>query len=87
MITKPEPKPGDPCPQCGGTFYAATVPTAEQRAAAAHHERPTMLPPNSDTADPALIEESGVLHTCDRCDYQTRMVAKAAKTPKKPAEA
>jgi hypothetical protein len=71
--TKPQPKAGDRCPQCGGPFRKATVPTDEQRAAATNRENPTVLPPNSDTATKEQIAELGVLHTCLGCKYQTRI--------------
>lgn len=78
-VTRPTPKPGDPCPQCGGAFRAATVPTDEQRAAASHRENPTVLPPNTDTATKDDIAELGVLHTCTGCGYRTRLLPKGKK--------
>lgn len=77
-VTKPEPKTGDACPQCGGEFRAATVPTDEQRAAALNRENPTVLPPNTDTATKDQLEELGVLHTCRECKYQTRIKAEGS---------
>jgi hypothetical protein len=80
--TKPQPKAGEPCPQCGAPFRKATVPTEEQRAAATNRENPTVLPPNSDTATKEQIEKLGVLHTCLGCNYQTRIKDEDTRAPR-----
>lgn len=65
-------KPGDPCPNCGGAFIAAPVPTAEQRQRAANRVEPDLLPPSFDTASEAQRQELGALHRCGACGYNTR---------------
>lgn len=71
-------KPGDPCPVCGSDFEAARVPTPAMRKAAEDRETRTPFPPFYDTASEAQREEIGALHTCPRCEYQTRFPLEAA---------
>lgn len=63
---------GDACPNCGGPFRDAPVPTDAQRAAAAHHDDPAFLPPHYDTASVAFRLEHGALARCGVCGYATR---------------
>lgn len=72
-VAKPEPKLGDPCPQCGGEFASARVPTAEERKKVEDRDSLTVYPPNTDTATQDHIDEFGVLHTCRDCHYVTRI--------------
>lgn len=73
-LTKPQPKAGEPCPQCGGEFKAMRVPTPEEFAAFMNKETTHNLPPGSDTATPEQIAEFGVLHVCQTCGYRTRIL-------------
>lgn len=73
--SRPAPKAGDPCPQCGGELEPRQQPTAEQRAAAANHENPAVLPPWVDTASEQQVAQLGVLFECTRCHYRTRIKA------------
>lgn len=73
MEVTPAPKPGDPCPQCGGAFVERPAATPEQRAAAADRDNPVPMSPHVDSAAPAQIAELGALYVCQRCDYRTRM--------------
>lgn len=82
----PEPTTGDPCPQCGGAFKAARVPTDEQRKAVEDRDSLSAYPPNTDTAPAAFVEKRGLLHTCRDCGYQTRIKpAPDAKPAPEPA--
>ena len=76
-VAKPEPKAGDPCPQCDGELKPARVPTDEQRRQVENKESLSTYPPNTDTADKAFVEEHGALHICGGCGYQTRVKADA----------
>lgn len=79
-------KPGDPCPNCGGDFTPAPVPTDAQREAAKPHlgsDTYTPIPPHYDTMPPEDVAEFGALHVCRSCGYNTRFKAKAAKPAKK----
>lgn len=67
-------KRGDTCPNCGGSFKAARVPTDADFARATDRENPQALPGNSDTASPAQRAELGALHRCQSCEYATRFV-------------
>lgn len=78
---KPQPKPGEPCPQCDGAFKAARQPSDEQRAAAASRDNPVPFPPDYDTAAPEFVKEHGALYRCQNCGYQTRMQAAPAPAP------
>ena len=76
----PEPKAGDACPNCGGEFHPARVPTAEQYKAATDRENPAVLPPDMDTAPPLQREELGALHRCESCGYVTRIKSDGSAT-------
>lgn len=77
--TKPAPKAGDKCPQCGGDFVRRAPATDEQRAAARDRDNPVPLSPFTDGADPAQIAELGELHECQGCHYRTRIKTETAK--------
>lgn len=86
MGTPKELKPGDACPNCGGAFAPAPVPSDAQRAAATPHlgsDTYTPIPPHYDTAPPDQIADLGALYVCRGCGYKTRFAAKAAKAAKK----
>lgn len=77
MRTPTQLKPGDRCPNCGGTFVAAPTPTPEQRQKAADRENPEQLPPHFDSATDAQREELGALFKCNTCGYKTRFPVEA----------
>lgn len=81
-VTKPAPKAGDPCPQCGDEFIAHRAPTAEEAAGAANRENPIALPPRVDTANAEQRAELGGLYVCRGCGYQTRIVAEKPEPAK-----
>ena len=68
---------GDACPNCGGAFLAAVVPTAEAFARATDRENPQALPSHADTAPPDQRAEIGALSRCTSCGYLTRFPAEA----------
>lgn len=63
---------GDKCPNCGGSFKAARVPTDVEWAKAFDRENPGTLPQGADSASPEVRTELGELHRCTQCAYQTR---------------
>ncbi len=83
-LTKPAPKAGDPCPNCGDEFVAHRAPTDAEFAAFSDRENPRALPPRVDTAPAAVRAELGTLYECRNpdCRYRTRIPA----GPDAPAE-
>ena len=77
--TKPLPKKGDRCPQCGGELVEQRVATAEEYRGIIDKENPRPVPLNVDTMDPATVAELGTLAKCSTCRYQTRFAPKAKK--------
>lgn len=69
---KPEPKSGDPCPNCGSELRELPEPTPEQRAAAANRDNPAVLPRYVDRASAEQRAELGPLARCMTCGYETR---------------
>lgn len=82
---KAQVKPGDPCPNCDGTFKAARQPSDAQRALAASRDNPVPFPPDYDTAPAAFVQEHGALYKCVNCGYQTRMQAAPPQASSAPA--
>lgn len=72
MAQPRELKKGDRCPNCGGQFEEAQVPTAKERAAATNRDNPIDLPPHYDNASEDQRNELGALYRCERCGYKTR---------------
>jgi hypothetical protein len=70
---KPEPKAGDPCPQCGDSFVEHRAPTNAERKAAENRETATPYPARVDTAPAAVRDELGPLMQCRGCGYKTRI--------------
>lgn len=85
--TKPEPKAGEPCPNCGGELKAAYQPTDEERTAARRREDPIPLRPGSDTGTAEQIKALGDLHTCRECGYNTRIKGEHDDHGEEPAAA
>jgi predicted RNA-binding Zn-ribbon protein involved in translation (DUF1610 family) len=82
-MSEPKPlQPGDPCPQCGGTFVVDTRESDETLSA--------RYAPGGNAAQREAyiartkfkIADQGVLHRCDVCGYQTRFKPAAAPESK-----
>jgi hypothetical protein len=71
--TKPEPKAGDPCPQCGDEFVEHRAPTDAERKAAEDRESARPYPARVDSAPAAVRAELGPLLECRGCGYKTRL--------------
>jgi hypothetical protein len=71
--TKPEPKAGDLCPQCGGTFVEHRAPTDAERKRAEDRETSGVYPPRVDSAPAGVREALGPLMQCTGCGYKTRI--------------
>lgn len=76
-MAKKDPKQGDACPQCSGTFRVLRVPTDAEYAKSVDRENPVALPPGVDTASPDFRKEYGALQVCTGCGYNTRVQADA----------
>jgi hypothetical protein len=73
METQPEPKAGDPCPQCGDEFVEHRAPTDTERKYAEDREHARPYPARVDTATAAARAELGPLMECRGCGYKTRL--------------
>jgi hypothetical protein len=71
--TKPEPKAGEPCPQCGDDFIEHRAPTDAERKAAEDREYARPYPTRVDSAPAAVRAELGPLLECRGCGYKTRL--------------
>lgn len=81
--TKPEPKAGDPCPQCGDDFVEHRAPTDSERRFAEDREYARPYPARVDTAAAAVRAELGPLMQCRGCGYQTRIRPEPIDEPAK----
>jgi hypothetical protein len=81
--TKPEPKAGDPCPQCGDEFVEHRAPTDAERKAAEDRESARPYPARVDTAPAAVRAELGPLLECRGCGYRTRLRPEPVDEPAK----
>jgi hypothetical protein len=73
METQPEPKAGDPCPQCGDDFVEHRAPTDAERKYAEDREHARPYPARVDSAPAAVRAELGPLMECRGCGYKTRL--------------
>lgn len=73
METQPEPKAGDPCPQCGDEFVEHRAPTDTERKYAEDREQARPYPARVDSAPAAVRAELGPLQECRGCGYKTRL--------------
>lgn len=73
--TKPEPKAGDPCPNCGADFVEHRAPTDAERKAAEDAEQARPYPARVDNATAEQRAELGALYECTGCGYRTRIKA------------
>jgi hypothetical protein len=65
-------QPGDPCPQCGGTFTPARRLSPAEWLRLFDKENPQAVPPRTDTLHPDQVRALGALHLCTSCSYKTR---------------
>lgn len=86
-VTKPAPKPGDPCPACGDELVKQRIPSDAEYTASRDRENPIPLPPRTDSASPAQRGELGELYACRHCGYKTRVAPGAAAAANTPASA
>lgn len=69
----PEPKAGDPCPNCGDQFVEHREPTELERKRAEDREFAVPYPARVDSAPAQQRAELGALYECRGCGYRTRI--------------
>jgi hypothetical protein len=77
--TKPEPKAGEPCPQCGDDFVEHRAPTDAERRAAEDREQARPYPARVDSAPAGVRETLGPLLECRGCGYRDPPTARPGR--------